>query len=203
MKTSSKWVVGVSVILGIAAYRSYQEQSCPLLTVHVIRHGETDDNKKGILFGSADISLNDAGRQQAAVLSDRLAPSSVRELYSSPQKRAHETALIIAEKLHVPIFIDERLNPQNFTSEKDFSDELALRDYVGQIISFFKNKAAEHKQEIYVIAHSGLVKSLFGYLSLVPGEDITVPNCSVFTFIYNPCSGHISYQKDDKDLKST
>ncbi len=60
------------------------------------RHGETDWNAAGKIQGQTDIPLNDRGREQAMALGRRLLEEgvSLRALYTSPQKRAFETARI-------------------------------------------------------------------------------------------------------------
>ncbi|XP_041004588.1 phosphoglycerate mutase-like protein 4 [Juglans microcarpa x Juglans regia] len=63
----------------------------------VVRHGETDWNADGRIQGHLDVELNDAGRQQAAAVADRLSREpSISVVYSSDFKRALETAQIIA-----------------------------------------------------------------------------------------------------------
>jgi probable phosphoglycerate mutase len=62
----------------------------------VVRHGETDWNAQGILQGRQDVPLNVCGRQQAAALAGQLAAAGFDALWSSPLRRARETAEIIA-----------------------------------------------------------------------------------------------------------
>lgn len=62
-----------------------------------MRHGETEWNSDGRIQGHLDVELNDAGRQQAAAVADRLSKeSNISAIYSSDLKRALETAEIIA-----------------------------------------------------------------------------------------------------------
>ena len=61
-------------------------------TILIIRHGETDWNRRKIFRGAHDIPLNDNGRAQAGRLAGALPrPDAV---YSSPLSRARETAEI-------------------------------------------------------------------------------------------------------------
>jgi broad specificity phosphatase PhoE len=65
-------------------------------TILLARHGETDWNREGRFQGHADPPLNDKGHAQAAELSATLAREEVVAVYSSPLRRAMETAEVIA-----------------------------------------------------------------------------------------------------------
>jgi probable phosphoglycerate mutase len=59
----------------------------------LVRHGETDWNRQHrIQGGSSDTPLNPEGKKQARELALRLSASSIEAIYSSPLKRALETA---------------------------------------------------------------------------------------------------------------
>ncbi len=81
------------------------------MKLYLVRHGQTDYNLKNLLQGSTDNPLNDTGRQQAHQLASMLADIPFDIIYSSPLKRALETAEIIRESNvnRPPIVLDERL----------------------------------------------------------------------------------------------
>jgi broad specificity phosphatase PhoE len=62
------------------------------------RHGETDWNRESRFQGHADPPLNALGRQQAAELAEALANQSLVAVYTSPLRRARETAEVIAAR---------------------------------------------------------------------------------------------------------
>ncbi|KAF4380766.1 hypothetical protein F8388_017120 [Cannabis sativa] len=65
----------------------------------VVRHGETEWNHDGRIQGHLDIDLNDAGRQQAVAVAERLSKEpKISVVYSSDLKRALVTAETIAAK---------------------------------------------------------------------------------------------------------
>jgi probable phosphoglycerate mutase len=68
----------------------------------VVRHGETDWNTAGILQGWLDVPINERGRVQARELARAFAPFQFSCVYTSPLKRALETAEIIAAMLQLP-----------------------------------------------------------------------------------------------------
>ena len=66
-------------------------------TVFLVRHGQTDPNVTGLYMGWSEIDLNEMGYTQARRLSERLRNVAIASIYSSPLRRAHTTAAIIAE----------------------------------------------------------------------------------------------------------
>lgn len=68
----------------------------------LVRHGETDANRRGILMGSArGPSLNATGRAQAADIGATLKAEPIAHIYTSPAHRARETAEIISQAIEV------------------------------------------------------------------------------------------------------
>ncbi|HEY48675.1 MAG TPA: histidine phosphatase family protein [Dehalococcoidia bacterium] len=65
----------------------------------LIRHGETDWNKQGRVQGLSDLELNETGRRQSESLAQALGDEKVEALYTSPLKRARDTAYAIG-RLH-------------------------------------------------------------------------------------------------------
>src|SRR6185437_7371482 len=80
-----------------------------MATILVARHGETDWNREQRWQGWADPPLNETGRAQARQLAEELRGVPFDAVYSSDLRRAHETALIVAEPHGVPVIADERL----------------------------------------------------------------------------------------------
>ncbi len=69
----------------------------PLL--HFARHGETDANRGLRYSGWSDDPLNDVGRAQCAKLAAEMESLGVEHIFTSPVRRAVETAQIIAARL--------------------------------------------------------------------------------------------------------
>jgi probable phosphoglycerate mutase len=80
-----------------------------LTTIVLVRHGETDWNRDRRFQGHADIPLNAAGRAQVRELAEQLAPDTFTIAYTSPLRRARESAEIIAKRLDVEVRPSEAL----------------------------------------------------------------------------------------------
>ncbi len=85
---------------------------------YLVRHGESVSNLEGRVQGQADIELSPLGHTQARLVADwasRLAAShpggtaTIREVWSSPLRRARETADVIAAAIGLPVSVDEQL----------------------------------------------------------------------------------------------
>ena len=71
--------------------------------LYLVRHGETEYNRRSIVQGSGiDSELNETGIAQARALADRLADESVDALYASTLRRAKQTAQVLASP-HEPV----------------------------------------------------------------------------------------------------
>ena len=64
--------------------------------IFLIRHGETEWNRRQIFRGISDVPLNENGRSQAAALGRRFACVSLRSVYTSKLSRSLETAKAVA-----------------------------------------------------------------------------------------------------------
>lgn len=79
----------------------------------LVRHGETDWNLNRRFQGISDIPLNEHGRVQAGYAREALKDVHLDAVYSSPLKRARETAEIICQEHSVPITTAPGLREQN------------------------------------------------------------------------------------------
>ena len=67
--------------------------------IWLARHGETDDNAHGLILGRRDPPLNEGGIVQARQLASNAASLGARALWTSPLRRARETADIVGVAL--------------------------------------------------------------------------------------------------------
>ena len=109
------------------------------MNIYIARHGETIWNKSRLLQGSRDIELCDDGRAIAYERAKQIADVDFDIVYSSPLKRAYETACILRGDRDIPIIKDDRLREVNFgINEGKCSLELK-KDKNSPIYKFFED----------------------------------------------------------------
>lgn len=79
------------------------------MKLYIIRHGETEWNVKRRFQGRSDIPLNEEGRRLARITSDALREVPFTRIYTSPLKRAYETAMIIKGERDIPVMVEPRI----------------------------------------------------------------------------------------------
>lgn len=84
------------------------------MELYIVRHGETLWNRDKRLQGSVDIELSDYGRELAIKTGEALADTRIDKIFSSPLKRAYETASLIRGKHEIEIQTDDRLRELSF-----------------------------------------------------------------------------------------
>jgi broad specificity phosphatase PhoE len=109
-------------------------------TLVLVRHGETDWNRERRFQGHADTPLNGAGRRQAAELADALRGERVTVVYTSPLRRASETASIVAERLGLE------------ARELEALREIDVGDWQGLTIEEVR---ARYPEQVHAAWHSG------------------------------------------------
>lgn len=76
----------------------------------IVRHGESEWNKIGRYQGQEDAALSDLGQRQAQALGGRLQREKIDAMYTSPLRRAADTARAIAEyHADVPFHTEDAL----------------------------------------------------------------------------------------------
>jgi broad specificity phosphatase PhoE len=91
------------------------------MLLYCIRHGQTEYNAEGRVQGQTDVSLSDLGRAQSLAVTDALADQPITAIYSSPLRRARQSAQPLSDRLGVPVETDPRLM------------EIHLGDFQGQL----------------------------------------------------------------------
>jgi probable phosphomutase (TIGR03848 family) len=84
------------------------------MRLYLVRHAMCDGVGSVIRGRASGASLNDEGREQAALLSDRLRDAPLHAVYSSPLERALETAEAIATPHQLTPYIEPGLNEIDF-----------------------------------------------------------------------------------------
>ncbi|NPV77853.1 MAG: histidine phosphatase family protein [Anaerolineae bacterium] len=169
--------------------------------LYLVRHGENVANlTKEFSFRKVDYSLTARGRLQAEQTGDLFAGKKVDAIYSSPLKRALETAEIISGKIGVPFYVDEAFREINIGALEDMPPTAATWDIHNRIIAewFRGNHSARfpegddyhslwrrfqngleraldgrENQHVMIVGHSGMFTMVMGdFCSLEAVEDI-------------------------------
>jgi broad specificity phosphatase PhoE len=149
------------------------------------RHGETDWNRESRFQGHADPPLNERGREQAAELAEALADEQLADVYSSPLRRAFETAELVAARHGLPAVpveglreVDvgswqaltrnevERRFPEQFRRWLDYGqgwDDGETYEAMGErALTALEELAARHDGErILAVTHGGPIRAAF------------------------------------------
>lgn len=152
-----------------------------MLTVYILRHGETTWNADNNRYcGRTDITLTEKGFKQAETVRQQLVGTSFDAVYSSPLYRAYETARIASG---LDVVKDSRLieadfgqwegkTKEEFTSEDPRSWQAWAADpgnnragntgetaneVVARVDDFFRELLQKHKNgQVMVVAHNGV-----------------------------------------------
>lgn len=102
--------------------------------IYLVRHGQTLQNRAGLLQGRSDFPLNEQGEAQARRVGAYFRERGVSfdAVYSSPLCRARQTAALIAGE-QIPVRVDERL------IEMDYGpyEGMDLHEPAPEVLAFF------------------------------------------------------------------
>lgn len=183
---------------------------------YCVRHGETEFNAAGRIQGQGDSLLSELGRRQCAAVARALRPARLEIVYSSPLRRAIDSAQCIAEELGLEVRVDarlmeihagvfqgltwpeiERLHPEAARSWKSRDPEFRIPDGESRAevqkrgrAVFAELREAPYKR-VLVVAHGGLLSAAFRGLLEIP------PRLHPFTLD----NGSISRLAWDDDVK--
>lgn len=95
--------------------KNKQLQNLPMRQLFFIRHGETDNNKAGIIQGrSIDAPINEVGRRQAEAIRKALEPFDIHRMVASGLRRTHETLQPLASERELVVEKYSELDEINF-----------------------------------------------------------------------------------------
>ena len=160
-----------------------------------IRHGQTDWNVRGKIQGSYDIELNETGIRQAIELSDKLTKHKYefKKIYSSPQKRALNTAKILSDSSNIEYVVIDDLREINMgeweglswkevdenypTEYKEWKSNRrytsppkgeSYEDMLQRVIKALHKIINENKDDVVIITHSAVIMCLQCYITNTP-----------------------------------
>ena len=96
--------------------------------LYIMRHGKTEWNELHKLQGRTNIPLNEDGRQMARRAHDEYLDTHFDLCFSSPLKRARETAELLLRGRNVPIRTDDRLAEMSFGLYEGLANSFQIPD---------------------------------------------------------------------------
>lgn len=182
----------------------------------LVRHGETDANVAGTWQGATDNPLNPHGRAQAEALARHVAVHypNISAVYTSPLRRARETAQIVAHYLgQIPIREDpglaeynlgawEGLTYEELRYEKRLWDRMrtdphwappggeSAYQFATRVLDAFRRIARRHPGEtILVVSHGGAIATALALLVDNDGRlwsHYQMANCALSELVFDP-----------------
>jgi broad specificity phosphatase PhoE len=172
----------------------------------LVRHGETEANRRRHFAESDEIPLTDTGRLQAEEVALRLARDfRPTMLFSSSFARARETAEIISRALRLNTGILEGIHERDFGSLRGLPYESfdalydrvqswtwspdggeSMRDVEIRAGAALENlRSLYDSHEIVVVCHGAVIRAVCGHITGDYGMNV-VPNCAVVVVEYGP-----------------
>ncbi len=164
----------------------------------LLRHGETKYQEENIpvIYSKEEnptIPLTGNGKEKIKKVAKELKTKSIDLIYSSPFKRAEQTASIIAEELGLKVNFDKRLIDTDFgifhgrpiteyydyfTKEKDRFLERSPQgenwtDVQERVLEFIKEIDKKYKdKKILIVSHGDPIWLLAGFLKQVNNKEL-------------------------------
>jgi 2,3-bisphosphoglycerate-dependent phosphoglycerate mutase len=162
-----------------------------LCTLYIVRHGETEWNRKGKVQGHTDIALSLSGRRQAEEKAAFFKDIPLAGVISSDLIRAKETAEILMQGREIPFQMSALLREQSWGSwegrlfddiRAEFGNE--FNEYTGtethnvpgveshlqvakRVEPFLQSIGSGFLgKSLLIVTHGGVLKSLVFYLNL-------------------------------------
>jgi 2,3-bisphosphoglycerate-dependent phosphoglycerate mutase len=181
-------------------------------TIVLVRHGETDWNRDNRFQGHADPPLNDTGREQARALAEQLRGEGLVVAYTSPLRRAAETAAILGEVLGLAAVPEDALMEVDVGSWSGLTrDEVEARfpsgyarwleyghgwddgesydELGGRVVAGLSRISARHCDvAVLAVTHGGPIRSALAAADGVPFDEArrsihVIGNCAIVRLV--------------------
>jgi broad specificity phosphatase PhoE len=179
------------------------------MSFYFVRHAEILSNRKKIYAGASDEGLTLEGQRQAEEAARKLARNNFEVIYSSPLRRAVQTAEIIAKHHNRQVITEESFTEQRLGLWEGLSEEEIARDYekewqiwnkrpkelllpgretlhqlLDRVLFGIEQVRTKHPRgSIVVVTHVAIIRVVYLYLhniDLNRYKSIAVENCSIF-----------------------
>lgn len=175
------------------------------MILYVVRHGETEKNKYGVIQGQTECDLSKRGIEMAKELIPVVRSLKIDVVISSPLKRAYDTASIITEGKY-PINIDDRMIERNWglcegasidavdtvkcwnfflnTGDNGIEKVQDLLKRVSEFLEDIKNRYSD--KNVLVVSHSAILRAIHYCLHNIPEDGdmskIDIPNLRIIEY---------------------
>lgn len=166
------------------------------MILYVVRHGESTHNAENRIQGQSNPLLSELGRRQGTRAAETLRTIPFDAIYSSPLRRAAETAEILAQQIGLAIRYDDRLMEVNVGHVQDRHREEVMQLHPEVVpgwrsgrldfrfpggesrpeviargkVSFEEICRADHQQAI-IYSHGGLILAAMKALLGIPSDE--------------------------------
>ncbi len=175
------------------------------MILYIVRHGETEKNKYGLVQGQKECDLSEFGIKQAKELIPLVKDINVDIVISSPLKRAYDTAKIITNN-NYPVNIDDRLIERdwglcegasiddvdtvkcwNIYLNIDDNKIEKVQDLIDRVSSFIEDiKAKYSDKKVLVVTHSAVMRAIHYALHPIPEDGdlskLEIPNLRIIEY---------------------
>lgn len=174
-----------------------------MLEIYITRHGATEWNMENRLQGSLNSELTDSGVRNAVQLGKRLSDKEFNVIYTSPSKRALDTANLLNTGKSIPLTIIDDLTEISFGDwegktqeeiEKDFKEEYDNfwynphqydhRAHNAEAIMAFKSRVEQTMKQIIeankngrilIVTHGVVIRAIMSFFWNIPTEKMWDP----------------------------
>lgn len=174
--------------------------------IYLVRHGESEANIQKRFSGITDVELSLKGKNQAIIAGQNLKSEKISHIYTSPLKRAKDTAKIICDEINIDenkIITDINLIEVNFgifenmtweemrANNRNETDNWILKkhkykfpegegyDDIIERISVFIDNIPDNS---VIVSHFGVIQSILLYLKIVDDSslwNLKISNCDI------------------------
>lgn len=174
------------------------------MKLYVTRHGQTQWTIDNIVCGSTDCDLIQSGIDQAKDLAAGIEKLGIDVIYTSPLRRAAQTAAILAEACGAPVIEDERLTEQCYGAYEggsraneefreawqQFPSKLKGGESVLHLVQRVYNFLDAIKERcdgktVLVVGHGGVCKVINSYFTDQTNEEFSsfeMNNCALLEY---------------------
>ncbi len=198
------------------------------MTLLLVRHGESTGNAERLIQGWLDVPLTPLGRRQAAAVAARLASAGASALYSSPLRRARETADAVAAATGLAVVELDALREYHFGEAQGlrYADAAArwgraergwgvgpvpgeegLPAFRARVGAGIVELATRHDTDIAIaVMHGGVLGAIVAELCALPHDvyaQVYAANCGLTTLVREQGRDVIAAYNDHCHLDGT